>query len=272
LKKPKPHFPDLTTEVSLGFLLPKMIIGVDEVGRGCLAGPVVAAAAVLPIDAIAILKFLETGGRPKKSFRPSRKIDRNNPPVDAQQSQILSDHSILLQVRDSKLIPEEERPAVEGAVKRFVREFAVGEASVEEIERLNILYASHLAMERAVAELERKLGIVADVILIDGHLIPKAFKGRAQTVLLPVIKGDLKCLSIACASIIAKVYRDDLMAVLDEKYPGYAMKQNKGYPTPFHKKQIIALGATEIHRKTFAGVMGNEAPQIAPELFDREFF
>jgi ribonuclease HII len=269
LKKPKTLFPDLMTEVSLGFLLSKIVIGVDEVGRGCLAGPVVAAAAVLPADALALLKFLETGARPKLKGRRKLKLKK----VESAENSVVNDHSILLQVRDSKLIPEPERPAVEGAVKRFVRAFGLGEASVEEIERLNILYASHLAMERAVSDLEQKLGIVADVILIDGHLIPKVFKGRAQTVLLPVIKGDLKCLSIACASIIAKVYRDDLMMTLDRQYPGYGMNQNKGYPTPFHKKQILAMGHTEIHRKTFAGVLvENVDPEIAPELFDSEFF
>ena len=227
-KKPKPY-PDLVSEVGLGFLFsesdPKIIIGVDEVGRGCLAGSVVAAAAVLCPDRVRALAYLPNGKRGKKT-----------------------DH-IIHKIQDSKLIPESQREMFRDAAQEFVLGSAIGEASVEEIEKLNILYASHLAMERAVAKLEKKLKIKADWILVDGHLVPKVFKERGK----PLIKGDQKSLTIACASIIAKVYRDQLMVKMEAQYPGYGLIQHKGYPTPFHKKQIQILGSTPIHRRGFKG-------------------
>jgi ribonuclease HII len=228
--KPKP-FPDLVSEVSLGFLLSdasksSIIIGVDEVGRGCLAGSVVAAAALLCPKRVFDLGFLKSGKRSKRTDHPIHKI------------------------QDSKMIPESQREMYRDAVQDFVLGSAIGEASVEEIGTLNILYASHLAMERAVIQLEKKLNIKADWILIDGHIVPKAFKERGKA----LIKGDQKSLSIACASIVAKVYRDQLMADMDAQYPGYGLKTHKGYPTPFHKQQIKVLGVTPIHRKGFRGV------------------
>jgi ribonuclease HII len=163
------------------------------------------------------------------------------------------------------MIPEPERAPLRDQVVGFVRGHAVGMASVEEIERLNILYASHLAMERAVTELESRLGIQADAILVDGHLVPKVFSNRGHA----LIKGDQKSFTIACASIIAKVHRDEMMGELDQKYPGYGMKEHKGYPTPFHKSQIKALGVTDIHRKTFKGVAidDNELADDQDNLF-----
>ena len=229
--------PDLVTEVSLGFLLSKTIIGVDEVGRGCLAGPVVAAAAILHAEAHALLNFTSDGNRPEVALPQER-----------------SHFAPILEVKDSKMVPEADRAAMSDAVKGFVLGYAIGEASVEEIESLNILYASHLAMERAVKTLEDRLGFKADHILVDGHIVPRVFLGRG----IPLIKGDARSLSIACASIIAKVHRDELMQQLSEKYPGYGLKEHKGYSTPFHKKQILALGVTEIHRKSFRGVRSEE--------------
>ena len=234
-KKPKPY-PDLVSEVSLGFLHSgsenKIIIGVDEVGRGCLAGSVVAAAAVLSPERVLALGFLPSG----KRGRTFSKNPKN------------TDHPIC-RIQDSKLIPESQREFFRDAAKEFVLGYAIGEASVEEIEELNILYASHLAMERAVAQLEKKLKIRADWILVDGHIVPKVFSNRGK----PLIKGDQKSLSIACASIIAKVYRDQMMRELETQYPGYGLKKHKGYPTPFHKKQIQILGSTPIHRRGFKG-------------------
>jgi len=249
--------PDLVSEISLGFLLPKpdgpagkseprVIIGVDEVGRGCLAGPVVAAAAVLPPDAVEKLWFDERG------VRKRGRVSSKHP------------YFALLEIKDSKMIPEPERAPLRDEVLKFVRGSAIGSASVEEIERLNILYASHLAMERAVAELEAKLGVTADAILIDGHLVPRAFRGRGHA----LIKGDQKSFTIACASIIAKVYRDELMEELDARYPGYGMKSHKGYPTPFHKVQIKTLGVTDIHRKTFRGVAIDDDEPAQTGWFD----
>ena len=234
-KKPKPY-PDLVSEVSLGFFISgterKIIIGVDEVGRGCLAGTVVAAAAMLDPERVIKMGFLKSGRRGKAFAR--------NPAKD--------EHPIR-RLQDSKLISEEPRPLFRDAVKNFVLGCEVAEASVDEIGDLNILYASHLAMERAVNQLEKKLGIKADVILIDGNLVPKALKDRG----VPLVKGDQKSLTIACASIVAKVYRDELMDEMEAKYPGYGLKTHKGYPTPFHKKQIEILGPTPIHRRGFKG-------------------
>ncbi len=240
-KKPKPY-PDLVSEVSLGFLHSetgnKIIIGVDEVGRGCLAGSVVAAAAVLCPDRVLEMGFLPDGTR-GRTFKKNPK---------------LTDHPIR-RIQDSKMIPEEHRELFQIAVREFALGYGIGEASVEEIAELNILYASHLAMERAVQQLEEKLGRQADWILVDGHIVPKVFKDRGK----PLIKGDQKSLSIACASIIAKVYRDQLMKEWESIYPGYGLTQHKGYPTPFHKKQIQVLGPTPIHRKGFKGVLPEES-------------
>jgi len=155
----------------------------------------------------------------------------------------------IRRIQDSKMIPEDQRELFRDAVKTFALGTAIGEASVEEIGELNILYASHLAMERAVAKLEKKLGIRADWILVDGHIVPKVFKDRGK----PLIKGDQKSLTIACASIVAKVHRDQLMSDLEAQYPGYGLLKHKGYPTPFHKKQIQILGTTPIHRLGFKG-------------------
>jgi len=240
-KKPKPY-PDVISEVSLGFFVSgdderstknKIIIGVDEVGRGCLAGVVVAAAAVLCPERVLALGFLPDGKR-GRSFRKEPKT---------------TDHPIR-RIQDSKMIVEEQRELFRDAVKEFALGHAVGEATVEEIAELNILYASHLAMERAVKKLEEQMEIRADWILIDGHIVPKVFRDRGKA----LVKGDQKSLTIACASIIAKVHRDQLMAEMETIYPGYGMKKHKGYPTPFHKKQIQVLGATPIHRRGFKGV------------------
>jgi ribonuclease HII len=229
-KKPKP---DLHAEVSLGFLLPKIVIGVDEVGRGCLAGPVVAAAAVLPSDALERLSFLKSGRRSESAS--SKQSDPNHP------------YAAILQVKDSKLIAEPLREPTRDAVIQFVRGYAVAEASEAEIGELNILYASQLAMVRAVTALEAQLKVKADAVLVDGHLVPRALAGRGHA----LVKGDQKSLTIACASIIAKVYRDQLMLKLDAEYPGYGMKVHKGYPTPFHKAKIQELGVSPIHRPGF---------------------
>jgi ribonuclease HII len=243
-KKPMPH-PDLTTEVCMGFLLSKTIIGVDEVGRGCLAGPVVAAAAILYHDSIQRLKFTPTG----KRSREKRGVKKEDSQGESNQTR--SELELLLSVRDSKLVPDLDRTPLAESVKRFVRGYALGEASVLEIEKLNILYASHLAMERAVEALEASLGFRADFVLVDGHMVPRVFLGRGY----PLIKGDQKSMTIACASIIAKVYRDQMMAELDVAYPGYGLGEHKGYSTPQHKRAIVALGATDIHRRHFRGVL-----------------
>lgn len=226
-KRPKAEFPDFTSEAALGFFASKLIIGVDEVGRGCLAGPVVAAAAVLCPEKIKSHGFKDNGCRP----RGKRK-------------------ELLFQVRDSKLVPEPERGPLATYLAQFVVGHAVGEASVEEIESLNIYYASHLAMERAVAQLEAILGRPADAVLIDGNRVPKGLTPNG----VALVKGDNRSISISAAALLAKVYRDKMMHDFELRYPGYGFAKHKGYGTPFHLQRILALGPTEIHRKGFRGV------------------
>ena len=176
------------------------IAGVDEVGRGPLAGPVTAAAVILD---------------------PAR-----IPPG-------LADSKTLTSTKREKLFDQILETA----------QCCVAHASVEEIDSLNILRASHLAMERAVAG----LAVVPDHCLIDGNLIPQGLKTRAEA----IVKGDAKSLSIAAASIIAKVTRDRLMVDLAQQHPGYGWEVNAGYPTKLHLNALLNLGVTAWHRRSF---------------------
>ncbi len=199
-------------ETRLGY--PKaLVLGVDEVGRGCLAGPVVAGAVALP----AVIDY------------------QANPWLE--------------EVADSKLVAPETRKRLDPLIRGWVRCFAIGSASVEEIDEINIFHAAHLAMTRAIVG----CGVKARHVIVDGKFPPKlpGFK------ITPIIKGDLKCLSIACASIIAKVWRDGLMAEMDQRYPGYGFAVHKGYSTPAHKAALKERGVCAIHRRGFAPV--NEA-------------
>lgn len=199
--------PDLQWETRAGY--PKTLVaGVDEVGRGCLAGPVVAAAVILP-----------------------EKIDYERDPW-------------VLKIADSKKLSPEVREELAPLIEKWVIRSAVGVATVEEIDRINIHNACHLAMMRAVEEVKPAR------ILIDGKFIPKEFQGIATA----IVKGDDKCLSIAAASIIAKVWRDRHMAQLEKNYPGYEFATHKGYSTPVHQKALKKLGPCEIHRRSFAPV------------------
>jgi ribonuclease HII len=183
-----------------GFVL---IAGVDEVGRGPLAGPVTAAAVILNPDDI--------------------------PPGLA----------------DSKALTAARREAL--FVEIIARaQVCVAHASVDEIDTLNILRASHLAMERAVAGLDG----APDHCLIDGNLIPLGLRGRAQA----IVKGDAKSLSIAAASIVAKVTRDRIMVDLAQQHPGYGWEFNAGYPTKLHLQALLNLGVTAWHRRSFRPV------------------
>ncbi|MGB3766453.1 MAG: ribonuclease HII [Phormidesmis sp.] len=178
--------------------------GVDEVGRGALFGPVVAAAVMLPNDAIAPLT---TAG-----------------------------------VTDSKKLSAKKRQQLAQQIRQTAH-CAVGMASVYEIDRINILQASLLAMRRAVS----KLSPQPDFCLVDGNQpIPK-LPMEQQT----VIKGDLNELAIAAASIVAKVWRDELIIRLSGQYPGYDLASNKGYGSAKHLAGIETLGITRQHRKSF---------------------
>ncbi len=181
------------------------VIGVDEVGRGCLAGPVYAAAVII---------------NPVHEF-----------------SQFL----------DSKSISEKQREKLTVQIKKN-HQWSVAFATVEEIECLNILQASLLAMKRAVL----KLGLTKGHVLVDGNQkIPNLDCFLKQTTL---IKGDLRAAPISAASILAKTTRDRLLTEMAIQWPDYGFEKHKGYSTQFHKQAIRQFGPCAIHRKTFSGV------------------
>jgi len=175
--------------------------GCDEVGRGCLAGPVVAASVILPPD-------------------------YHNPWIN-----------------DSKKLSKNNREELISEIKERSLAWAIAEANVDEIDRINILHASFLAMKRAVLQLNQ----VPDHLLIDGN----RWKSDLTIPFTCVIKGDGKFTSIAAASILAKVYRDDFMEKLAIEFPHYAWERNAGYPTKAHREGIEKHGSTIWHRKSF---------------------
>ena len=181
----------------------RIVAGVDEVGRGPLAGPVVAAAVVLD---------------------PAR---------------------IPAGLNDSKKLSAKRRAVLHDRIAE-VAQVSVAEATVEEIDDLNILRASHLAMERAVAGLPEAPAMA----LIDGNLIPRGLGIPARA----IIKGDGVSVSIAAASIMAKIWRDRVMWDLAQHYPGYGWETNAGYPSKSHKEALRNLGVTPHHRRSFRPV------------------
>ncbi len=178
----------------------QVICGVDEAGRGPLAGPVCAAAVILPAG-------LEIPG-----------------------------------LNDSKKLTDKRRRELFPVIKEKAISYGIGLADHKEIDEINILQATFLAMERAISQ----LGIRPDIALIDGNRA-KDFGIPAQT----VVKGDSLSASIAAASILAKVTRDDIMLDMAKKYPDYAFDVHKGYGTKLHYEKLTAHGASSIHRMTF---------------------
>jgi ribonuclease HII len=167
----------------------------------------------------------------------------------------------LARIRDSKLLAAEEReelrPLIEAWLAAEQGAFGLGWASVEEIDRINIYHASHLAMRRALdaALGQRQAQAAQDPVgqvqaLIDGNALPRDLPCPAEA----IVKGDLQCLSIAAASILAKVARDRYMAELEQTHPGYGFGQHKGYGTPEHIRALEALGVCPAHRRSFAPV------------------
>lgn len=146
-------------------------------------------------------------------------------------------------LNDSKKLSESRRYALRSVIEQDAVAWAVGVVSPEEIDRINILNASFLAMHRAVASLK----VLPEHLLIDGNRF-NPYPGIPHTV---VVKGDGKYLSIAAASILAKTYRDDYMNALDKEFPQYGWAGNKGYPTPKHRRAIAQYGTTPYHRQTF---------------------
>ena len=189
----------------------KIEAGCDEAGRGCLAGPVVAAAVILP-----------------KTYRHS-------------------------ELNDSKQLTEKQRVEIKKDIVRDAIAWGVGVASPGEIDDINILNASYLAVDRAV----EKLKVTPELLLIDGN----RFKTSGDIPFECIIKGDGKLLSIAAASIIAKTYRDDLMRQLAREFPGYGWETNAGYPTRVHREGLKELGSSVHHRMSF------QLLPSQPELF-----
>lgn len=151
----------------------------------------------------------------------------------------------IVGLADSKQLSEKRRLALYDEIKEKALAWSLGRAEPEEIDQLNILHATMLAMQRAVAG----LAVVPDFVLIDGNRCP-ALPMPAQA----VVKGDSRVAEISAASIMAKVTRDREMVELDERFPAYGFAQHKGYPTAFHLEKLAALGATEFHRRSFAPV------------------
>jgi len=182
----------------------KVVAGVDEAGRGCLAGPVVAGAVIL---------------------------DENQP---------------IHGLRDSKTLSEKKRNEFFEQIQGKALAYSVGITEAEEIDRINILQAELLAMEKAVLILHER----PDCILIDGNS-----KTSLPIEQKAIVKGDSRCACIAAASIVAKVTRDRIMTEIERKYPGYGFSRHKGYPTKEHFAALKNLGPCPIHRKSFKGVL-----------------
>ena len=191
----------------------RLIGGTDEVGRGPLAGPVVAAVVVL--EGALNLRGLN----------------------------------------DSKLVAPERRTQLAAAIKTRCFAWAIGEASVAEIDRLNIYWASILAMERAIAA----VGCSIDYLLTDAVRI-RSFAGPQE----PIVKGDAKCASVAAASILAKVHRDELLVALDQLHPEYGFAEHKGYATQRHIDALAAHGPCVAHRRGFWRV--RDAAMMFPDF------
>ncbi|WP_462268948.1 ribonuclease HII [Desulfobacter sp.] len=181
----------------------KLIAGVDEAGRGPLAGPVVSAAVILPEN-------FDVPG-----------------------------------INDSKKLSPKKRAALFQVIQKHAVAFGIGLADHEEIDQINILQASLRSMKRAV----EALNVAPDYLLIDGKFVIDCTIDQRS-----VIKGDMLSLSIAAASILAKVTRDRIMADCDLQYPEYGFSRHKGYPTKAHKEAILTHGPCPIHRKSFKGV------------------
>lgn len=177
------------------------ICGVDEAGRGPLAGPVCAAAVILP------------------------------------------DGAVIEGLDDSKKLTEKKREKLYDIIKETAVAYSVAYGTLEEIESVNILEATYLAMNRAI----EGLSVKPDFALIDGNRVPRGIKIPCET----IVKGDSKSMSVAAASVLAKVTRDRLMLEYDKKYPEYNFKKHKGYGTKEHTELIKQYGPCEIHRLSF---------------------
>ena len=180
------------------------IAGVDEAGRGPLAGPVVAACAVIPLD------------------------------------------YPFYYLNDSKKMSEKRREALFEELQKEAIAFGIGIVSPERIDEINILQATYEAMREALKDMEKRFSLIPKILLNDAVTIPGISIPQK-----PIVHGDAKSLSIAAASVLAKVTRDHIMLKYDEQYPKYGFKQHKGYGTKVHREAILTYGPCPIHRRSF---------------------
>ncbi len=199
-----PKFPDLTFELELWQAGFQLVAGVDEAGRGALAGPVAAAVILLPVDPDLCRK--------------------------------------LSGVRDSKMMSPPARQKWAKQVKETALDYGIGFASTHEIDAIGILPATHLAVQRALAQLHLlPEHLLTDYLSLEQVSIPQT----------PLVKGDARCLSIASASVLAKTSRDEVMRQMDDEYPGYGFRQHKGYGTQAHRLVLQEHGPSALHRLSF---------------------
>ena len=211
-------FPNFSEEKKLWRKGIVYVIGVDEVGRGCFAGPVVAAAVI---------------------FKKGYKLDGG----------------LLSKINDSKLVAQKLRKILSEEIKRKVLSFAISIVGISTINKIGIGKATQKAMRKCImATIKRTTNQAKNrsliFVLADGFHI-RYIRGVGLSHQKGIIKGDQKSISIAAASIIAKVYRDKLMKKLNRKYPGYGFSRNKGYGTKYHQKAMRKYGLSDIHRTSF---------------------
>ena len=206
-------YPSVTTELEMIANGYPVVIGVDEAGRGCLAGPVIAAAVAFDWD---------------EDLQKARK-------------------ALKKLVRDSKQISRRMRREANELIREHALAFAIGSTEADEIDRINVLQATFLAMEQAVGRIRERLPMQDMYILVDGNKTIPGAVGMQQA----IIDGDAKVFSIAAASILAKEHRDTLMEKVHELYPQYNFAKHKGYGTLEHRQAIYKHGLSPVHRKSF---------------------
>ncbi|MBX4205722.1 ribonuclease HII [Candidatus Microgenomates bacterium] len=208
-----PHFSFERRVDKKGF---NLIAGVDEVGRGCFAGPVVAGCVIFSSDYIRSVKIVE------------------------------------VLINDSKKMSSKQRELSDKWIKSNCISWGLGEASVSTINKIGIKKATEMAFRKAIVDANKKLEKSIEFLLIDAFYAPYV-KGLRRKNQMPIVKGDSQSISIAAASIIAKVYRDNLMVKLgmNQNYKKYGWFHNKGYGTKIHRQAILENGVTKYHRKQF---------------------
>jgi ribonuclease HII len=219
--------PTFNEEERLWKLGYRFVLGIDEVGRGAFAGPLVAAAVVFP-----------------------------------QKIKVTYDKTKISQINDSKLISSRKREELTREIKKHALCYSITKVSSKIIDKKGISFATQLAFKRLVEKIKDKLETKSLFVVIDGFGI-KQVKNMDRIYQKAIIKGDQKSLSIAAASIIAKVYRDKLMKSLGEKFPEYGFEKNKGYGTLFHRKGLEVYGLSSIHRASYK-IMAEEKNYFEP--------